>query len=58
MLVAAIISVCLANAPTSCERHSIKIEERACRIGPMKAEIDLNGIPTPAVARIECEGKR
>ena len=53
-LVAAIISACLVAAPAQCERHEVRVEPRACRIAPIRAEVAINGAWTAAVVKIEC----
>jgi hypothetical protein len=55
MLVSAVIMVCLASAPTSCERHEFRIEARACHLPEYRAEIPMAGAMYPATVRIVCE---
>ena len=52
-LVTAVLSVCLASAPSQCERHEFRIERSACGIHK-RAEVPSNGQWLPAVASITC----
>ena len=52
-LVTAILSVCLASAPSQCERHQFRIERSACGLHK-RAEVPSNGQWVAAVASITC----
>ena len=55
-LVAAVIQVCLAATPLTCERHELRIERSACGL-TKRAAIPIGGVWQPAQARIICEGR-
>lgn len=52
---AAVLYVCLASSPTTCEHHTLpmKIEASACGLHK-RALVDVGRGDEPAVARIEC----
>lgn len=54
-MIPAVIAVCLLASPSQCETHDLRIEARACRITPLRAEAPVGGVWQPVVVSVRCQ---